>query len=138
MCCIVLNTLNVFPASTGFTGHGVGTSLHAKPVIFHHYSDRWGPSNVCLPRLRPHACIALCFMSYGVVCSLTLVYILARCQGKMVEGQTFTIEPMITMQGNGTKRFSDGSIHTVDGSWAAQFEHTLLVTKSGVEILTLA
>jgi methionyl aminopeptidase len=25
---------------------------------------------------------------------------------------------------------------TVDGSWAAQFEHTILVTKNGAEILT--
>jgi methionyl aminopeptidase len=54
-------------------------------------------------------------------------------------GMTFTIEPMIAL-GNGEDWYSwdDGwTILTKDGSWVAQWEHTVLVTEDGVEILTL-
>ena len=54
-------------------------------------------------------------------------------------GMTFTIEPMITM---GTWRhvmWDDGwTALTADKRRTAQFEHTLLVTDAGAEILTLA
>ncbi|KAF9618265.1 hypothetical protein IFM89_000900 [Coptis chinensis] len=57
--------------------------------------------------------------------------------GFMVEGQTFTIEPILTMGSTDCITWSDNwTTLTADGSPAAQFEHTLLVTKSGVEILT--
>ncbi|MEJ5255766.1 MAG: type I methionyl aminopeptidase [Acidimicrobiales bacterium] len=54
-------------------------------------------------------------------------------------GMTFTIEPMISM-GTGQHRiWDDGwTAVTADGSRTAQFEHTLLVTDDGAEILTLA
>lgn len=53
-------------------------------------------------------------------------------------GMTFTIEPMI----NAGKRFvtllGDGwTVVTKDRSLSAQWEHTVLVTKNGVEVLTL-
>ena len=54
------------------------------------------------------------------------------------EGMTFTIEPMINMGGYKTKVESDGwTVRTIDGSLSAQFEHTILVTKTGFEVLTL-
>lgn len=54
------------------------------------------------------------------------------------EGMTFTIEPMINMGGNKTRVEADGwTVRTVDGSLSAQFEHTVLVTPTGVEVLTL-
>ncbi|MGH9070317.1 MAG: type I methionyl aminopeptidase [Acidimicrobiales bacterium] len=55
----------------------------------------------------------------------------------MVPDMTFTIEPMIT-QGNWRHRmWDDGwTAVTTDGSRTAQFEHTLVVTEDGVEILT--
>ena len=57
----------------------------------------------------------------------------------MEPGMTFTIEPMIT---SGTWRagiWPDGwTAVTVDGRRTAQFEHTILVTEAGPEILTLA
>ena len=59
--------------------------------------------------------------------------------GTMVAGQTFTIEPMLTLSKQGVKArmWNDGwTAVTVDGSWSAQFEHTLLITPTGVEILT--
>lgn len=55
------------------------------------------------------------------------------------EGMTFTIEPMVN---EGTWKTvtdrSDGwTARTKDGLLSAQFEHTLLVTETGVEVLTL-
>jgi len=54
------------------------------------------------------------------------------------EGMTFTIEPMINAGKSTTKLESDDwTVRTLDGSLSAQFEHTILVTASGVEVLTL-
>ena len=54
------------------------------------------------------------------------------------EGMTFTIEPMITL---GTIDYDiwadDWTVTTKDKKWTAQFEHTLVVTAEGSEILTL-
>lgn len=56
----------------------------------------------------------------------------------MQEGMTFTIEPMICMGAPKVKIDRDGwTARTVDGMLSAQFEHTVLVTKYGCEILTL-
>lgn len=57
---------------------------------------------------------------------------------ELLEGMCFTIEPMI----NAGKRYSkilpdQWTVVTKDRSLSAQWEHTLLVTKNGVEILTL-
>lgn len=53
------------------------------------------------------------------------------------EGMTFCIEPMVMNGGEAVKSLSDGwTVVTVDGSDAAHFEHTILVTSDGVEILT--
>jgi methionyl aminopeptidase len=56
----------------------------------------------------------------------------------MEPGMVFTIEPMISM-GTGLHRIwdDDWTAVTADGSRTAQFEHTVLVTDDGVEILTL-
>ncbi|QJY50147.1 type I methionyl aminopeptidase [Pseudonocardia broussonetiae] len=54
------------------------------------------------------------------------------------EGMTFTIEPMITLGSIDYDIWSDGwTVVTKDRSRTAQFEHTLLVTADGAEILTL-
>jgi len=57
---------------------------------------------------------------------------------KLREGMVFTVEPMINQ---GTRRVStldDGwTVVTDDGKLSAQFEHTVAVTASGVEVLTL-
>jgi methionyl aminopeptidase len=53
-------------------------------------------------------------------------------------GMTFTIEPMINLGGIEWDMWDDGwTVLTRDRSWTAQFEHTLLVTDTGAEILTL-
>jgi methionyl aminopeptidase len=54
------------------------------------------------------------------------------------EGMCFTIEPMINAGKRHMKMLPDGwTAITKDRSLSAQWEHTLLVTKDGVEILTL-
>jgi methionyl aminopeptidase len=53
-------------------------------------------------------------------------------------GMTFTIEPMITLGSGDWYMWDDGwTVLTADGSRCAQFEHTLAVTESGAEVLTL-
>jgi methionyl aminopeptidase len=58
---------------------------------------------------------------------------------RLREGMAITIEPMINLGGPDVRQLDDGwTIVTADGSLSAQFEHTVLVTRSGCEILTLA
>jgi methionyl aminopeptidase len=53
-------------------------------------------------------------------------------------GMTFTIEPMITLGTIEHDMWDDGwTATTKDKKWTAQFEHTILVTDDGHEILTL-
>jgi len=52
-------------------------------------------------------------------------------------GDTIAIEPMATLGGEVIKTDDDGwTISTRDGSLAAHFEHTVLITENGAEILT--
>ena len=52
-------------------------------------------------------------------------------------GMTFTVEPMINLGTWRVKLLSDGwTVKTTDGKLSAQFEHTLLVTETGHDILT--
>jgi methionyl aminopeptidase len=53
-------------------------------------------------------------------------------------GMTFTIEPMINLGTHDYRMWDDGwTVVTKDLRWTAQFEHTILVTDTGAEILTL-
>jgi methionyl aminopeptidase len=52
-------------------------------------------------------------------------------------GMAFTVEPMINLGGPEVRTLDDGwTIVTADGSLSAQFEHTVLVTLTGCEVLT--
>ena len=54
------------------------------------------------------------------------------------EGMTFTIEPMITVGDHRHRLWDDGwTATTLDYGRTAQFEHTLVVTAGGAEVLTL-
>jgi len=54
------------------------------------------------------------------------------------EGMTFTIEPMINVGKRHTKILKDGwTVVTKDHSLSAQWEHTILVTADGYDVLTL-
>jgi methionyl aminopeptidase len=57
---------------------------------------------------------------------------------ELQEGMTFTIEPMINLGQKEIRRLPDEwTIVTKDGKLSAQWEHTILVTNTGFEILTL-
>lgn len=60
-------------------------------------------------------------------------------KGKRLEpGMTIAIEPMVTMGSSDIKTLDDGwTIVTVDGKYAAHFEHTIAITDSKPMILTL-
>ena len=61
-----------------------------------------------------------------------------RLTTRVQAGMTFTIEPMITLGAWQHRVWDDQwTAVTVDGSRTAQFEHTLLVTEDGPEVLTL-
>jgi len=60
-----------------------------------------------------------------------------KAVGVMKPGHTFTIEPMISVGTYKDETWPDNwTAVTHDGRRSAQFEHTLLVTETGVEILT--
>jgi len=70
-----------------------------------------------------------------------LHYCSLRNKIRLQEGMIFTIEPMINMGKSYEVKVSseDGwTVTTEDGSLSAQFEHTVLVTSKGAEILTKA
>jgi len=61
-----------------------------------------------------------------------------RADQLMEVGMTFTIEPMITLGTHEYRMWDDGwTVVTKDLRWTAQFEHTLVVTDTGADILTL-
>ena len=57
----------------------------------------------------------------------------------LVPGMTFTIEPMLNAGKPDVRELSDGwTIVTKDKSLSAQWEHTILVTESGYEVMTVS
>lgn len=60
-----------------------------------------------------------------------------KAKGIMKPGHVFTVEPMINLGTSGDKTWDDNwTAVTRDGKRSAQFEHTVLVTETGCEILT--
>jgi len=58
---------------------------------------------------------------------------------KLLAGMTFTIEPMINAGKRDIRQLADGwTIVTSDHSLSAQYEHTILVTDIGFEVLTVS
>ena len=57
---------------------------------------------------------------------------------KIRPGMTFAIEPMVNLGGYATRTLPDGwTVVSADGSPSAHFEHTVLTTEKGPEILTI-
>lgn len=55
----------------------------------------------------------------------------------MAAGMTFTIEPVLSQGDQEIIILDDGwTAITIDNARTAQFEHTVLITESGVDILT--
>jgi methionyl aminopeptidase len=61
-----------------------------------------------------------------------------RFDDEILAGMTFTIEPMLNLGTHEWVMWDDNwTVVTADGRPSAQFEHTLLVTTDGAEVLTL-
>jgi methionyl aminopeptidase len=61
-----------------------------------------------------------------------------RATTPLEPGMTFTIEPMLTLGGYDWVMWDDDwTVLTKDGSWSAQWEHTIVVTNDGADVLTL-
>jgi len=52
-------------------------------------------------------------------------------------GMVLAIEPMIAIGTDRIKQLADESYATIDGSNTAHFEHTIVITEHGVEVLTI-
>lgn len=81
------------------------------------------------------------FVGHGVGrvfhCDPVILHFRNNGRGRMQLNQTFTIEPMLTIGSIKPILWDDDwTVVTEDGSLSAQFEHTLLITKDGAEILT--
>lgn len=62
----------------------------------------------------------------------------ARTGLMLREGMVFTIEPMLNQGRDAVRTEDDGwTVVTCDGQLSAQFEHTVAVTRKGVQVLTL-
>ncbi len=72
-------------------------------------------------------------------CEPQVLHHVSRYPGVVLEpGMALTIEPMINMGQWQTRTLKDGwTAITPDGALSAQFEHSLLITEDGVEVLTL-
>ncbi|XP_055007579.1 methionine aminopeptidase 1D, mitochondrial isoform X1 [Boleophthalmus pectinirostris] len=102
--CVIGNTISKIAHASGFQvcpyfiGHGIGSSFHCHPEIWHHANDN----------------------------DMT-----------MDEGMAFTIEPIL-MEGSSEFRIlkDKWTAVSVDDKRSAQFEHTVVITANGVDILT--
>ncbi|MEL6310326.1 MAG: type I methionyl aminopeptidase [Chloroflexota bacterium] len=92
-----------------YTGHGVGQAMHEPPQV-----PNWWPRKKPRPG-QPF------WMDYP-----------------LKPGMTFAIEPMLIAGRNELYELDDKwTVVTKDGSLCAHFEHTVHITESGAEILTL-
>mmetsp|Transcript_78015 Transcript_78015/g.176325 ORF Transcript_78015/g.176325 Transcript_78015/m.176325 type:complete len:158 (-) Transcript_78015:53-526(-) len=59
-------------------------------------------------------------------------------QGPMLPGMTFTVEPILVEYGDDSYEQwdDDWTVQTLTGARSAQFEHTILITEDGHEVLT--
>ena len=56
---------------------------------------------------------------------------------RILQGMVFAIEPMVNIGDYGIKVLEDGwTVVTLDGKPSAHFEHTVVITENGAEILT--
>jgi methionyl aminopeptidase len=109
---------------------GPGSCLTEVGAAIQEVADRYGYSTVT--KYRGHG-IGEEFHCAPYVKHFRNSDILELCPGMI-----FTIEPMLVEASGECFEWDDRwTVATVDGGMAAQFEHTVLITDSGVEILTL-
>lgn len=100
---------NGYTSVPDYCSHGVGKFMHMYPAIYHVRND------------QP-----------GVIKQSKILYLLC-----LYIDTAFTIEPMICEGSPDVVVDKDGwTVRTVDGKRSAQWEHTILITENGPEILT--
>ncbi|NRB39601.1 MAG: type I methionyl aminopeptidase [Pseudomonadales bacterium] len=92
-----------------YCGHGIGAVFHEEPQVLHYDEAK--------TKLGKKS------KNYSLI---------------LKEGMTFTIEPMLNLGKRDTKlnKKDHWTVTTKDGRNSAQWEHTLAVTETGVEVLT--
>jgi methionyl aminopeptidase len=102
-----------------YCGHGIGRLFHGPPSVPHYASKYYSDSK------RHFDDFEYFFFKDN------------RAVGTMKAGHVFTIEPMISEGSWKDQLWPDGwTSVTIDGKRSAQFEHTILVTPTGHEVLT--
>ena len=100
-----------------FAGHGVGREFHTPPFIFHF---RNGEPGVMQP---------------GMIFTIGAPMFHAR---PMRSHPLLHLEPVLCEGPPEFELWRDNwTAVSLSGGWSAQFEHTLLVTPTGVDVLTL-
>lgn len=100
---------NGYSVAQDYTGHGVGQKMHEAPQV-----PNWWLSKKPKPN-QPY------WLDY-----------------ELKAGMTYAIEPMLIMGRNELYELDDKwTVVTKDGSLCAHFEHTIVITEQGPQILTL-
>ncbi|XP_061653924.1 methionine aminopeptidase 1D, mitochondrial isoform X4 [Phyllopteryx taeniolatus] len=117
---------NGFQVCPYFIGHGIGSYFHGHPEIWHHGELSLGDTVLC----------ASCSSFLRTKCSLSFSPANDN-EMTMDEGMTFTVEPIL-MEGSAEFKIlkDKWTAVSVDNKRSAQFEHTVVITSDGVEILT--
>uniref|UniRef100_A0A803MU56 Methionine aminopeptidase n=1 Tax=Chenopodium quinoa TaxID=63459 RepID=A0A803MU56_CHEQI len=98
-----------------FVGHGVGTVFHSEPIIYH------------------HSCLTMAISDMKFQCGYEHLALHIRPKAYY----EYIFEPILTMGSIDCITWGDNwTAVTDDGRPAAQFEHSILITKTGAEILT--
>ena len=107
-----------------------GACLSEIGNAIHNVADRYGYSSV--EKYRGHG------IAHIFHCAPFVKHFRNTDFFKLEPGMIFTIEPMLVVGNQQTFEWDDDwTVATVDGSLAAQFEHTVLITEDSMEILTL-
>ncbi|KAJ0038821.1 hypothetical protein Pint_23323 [Pistacia integerrima] len=125
-----------------FVGHGVGTVFHSEPIILHNRNEKPG----CMVEGQTFTigeCISFFPGNPGGISIIHDSQLLFRFLWAVeLLLSTFPLltasqEPILTMGSIECVTWPDNwTTLTADGSPAAQFEHTILITRTGAEILT--
>jgi methionine aminopeptidase len=124
-----------------FVGHGVGQLFHSAPTIVHYRNNYPGVMQVRRLRARIAGLCRSLLGCRSAGCCIRAGRSAATHRAALPRqvNQTFTIEPMIVEGSIKTKMWADKwTAVTDDAGLAAQYEHTLLITPNGVEILTVS
>ena len=133
-----------------FIGHGVGRVFHAAPYVLHYRNNEPGVMQVGVG-VGVHVCgwVRVCLGACALVVGCVFLGAAHTTQlgattptpqrpTSTQVNQTFTIEPIFAEGGGKVITWPDDwTAVMADGGLAAQWEHTVLITPQGHDILTV-